>query len=187
MKKEDLFIPVLLGTGRKDRQSEHVAKYILEKVKKYGYKTQLIDVRFLSTTATIPSWVKSSKTKSWSKTMLQADGLIVVSPEYSHGYPGELKIFMDGIFKEYERKPVAICGVSSGGFGGARVIEALRLYFSELRLIAIRQALYFANVETLFTKSGNIKDKSFDKKIQSLLDDFNFYAMALKKAREEIK
>lgn len=59
--------------------------------------------------------------------MTRADGLVIVSPEYNHGYPGEMKLMLDQLYKEYNRKPVGICGVSSGALGGARMVEQLRL------------------------------------------------------------
>jgi len=43
-----LFIPVILGTARRGRQSEHVAHFVLEQTKKrVGVETELIDVRRL--------------------------------------------------------------------------------------------------------------------------------------------
>ncbi len=33
MKNEKVFIPILLGTNRKDRNSENVAKWVFEKIK----------------------------------------------------------------------------------------------------------------------------------------------------------
>ena len=43
------FIPVILGTSRQGRMSEHVAKFILEEVAKRDVvETELIDIRNLS-------------------------------------------------------------------------------------------------------------------------------------------
>jgi multimeric flavodoxin WrbA len=46
-----LFIPVILGTTRKGRSSENVAKFVFSEVKKrYGVETELIDLRDLKFT-----------------------------------------------------------------------------------------------------------------------------------------
>ncbi|MGH9945331.1 MAG: NAD(P)H-dependent oxidoreductase, partial [Pyrinomonadaceae bacterium] len=46
-----LFIPVLLGTSRQGRMSEHVARFVHEEVRKRaGVETELIDVRELDLT-----------------------------------------------------------------------------------------------------------------------------------------
>lgn len=39
-----LFIPVILGTARKGRESEKVARFILEEVKKYNLDSEFVDV-----------------------------------------------------------------------------------------------------------------------------------------------
>jgi NAD(P)H-dependent FMN reductase len=41
-----IFIPVILGTSRQGRMSEHVAKFVVEEVaKRDGVETELIDIR----------------------------------------------------------------------------------------------------------------------------------------------
>jgi NAD(P)H-dependent FMN reductase len=41
-----IFIPVILGTSRQGRMSEHVAKFVVEEVgKREGVETELIDIR----------------------------------------------------------------------------------------------------------------------------------------------
>lgn len=79
---------------------------------------------------------------------MQADGIVIVTPEYNRGYPGLLKYVLDTNLKEYIHKAVGICGVSAGGFGGARVIENLLPVLRELGLVTI---LYIRvlNVATL--------------------------------------
>ena len=43
-----LFIPVILGTARKGRESEHAAKFVFEQTKKRaGVESEFIDVRTL--------------------------------------------------------------------------------------------------------------------------------------------
>jgi NAD(P)H-dependent FMN reductase len=48
MNNRALSIPVILGTTRKGRASEHVGKFVFEQVKKRdGVETKLIDIRDL--------------------------------------------------------------------------------------------------------------------------------------------
>ena len=54
------------------------------------------------------------KDSRFSETIMRADGLIIVAPEYNHGYPGMLKHALDSNLKEYIHKPVGLCGVSAG-------------------------------------------------------------------------
>ena len=126
-----IFIPVILGTPRQGRQSEHAARLVLEETKKRaGVETELIDVRSLH--MRLDDAGEDMKDPAFAATVERADGLILVVPEYNHGYPGLLKHALDMNLKEYIHKAVGLCGVSAGPFGGARVIENLLPVMREL-------------------------------------------------------
>src|SRR5437868_14932915 len=131
-----LFIPVILGTARQRRQSEHVARFVFEQTKKRaGVETELIDVRTLP--MRLDDAGEEMKDPVFSATVERCDGLIVVTPEYNHGFPGLLKQALDMNVKEYIHKAVGICGVAAGRFGGARLFEKLAPVRRELDLVII--------------------------------------------------
>lgn len=180
-----LFIPVILGTARVGRRSENAARFVCAEVqKREGIETELIDVRDFRLPATDDTG-KSDIAKKILPTLDRADGFIIVSPEYNHGYPGELKMFLDMSDGEYAKKPIAICGVSSGTVGGARMMEQLRNVFIDLNAVPVLEAVYFAKIEELFDESGAIKDDSYHRRIDELLDQLLWYAQALKQGREQ--
>ena len=112
-----LFIPVILGTPRQGRRSEHPAHLVLEEMKKRaGVETELIDVRALH--MRMDDAGEEMKDPAFSATVERADALILIVPEYNHGYPGLLKHALDMNMKEYIHKAVGLCGVSAGPFGG---------------------------------------------------------------------
>ena len=124
MADRPLFIPVILGTIRKGRMSEHVARFVAAGVaKRPGVETELIDI------ATRPDARRRRRRgdqgPAFAAAMARADALVIVSPEYNHGYSGLLKHVLDSCLKEYIHKAVGIVGVSAGPFGGTRGIEAL--------------------------------------------------------------
>jgi NAD(P)H-dependent FMN reductase len=152
-----MYAPILLGTAREGRESEKVAKFVLGEAKAYGFESEIIDVRDYRVAATDNSQTSATAKKLAAK-IEKADALVIVSPEYNHGYPGELKMALDLLYQQYAGKPLGICGVSSGPLGGARMVEQLRLVAVELRMINIREALYFAVVKDLFDGNGKIRD-----------------------------
>lgn len=182
-----LFIPILLGTGRKGRQSEKVAKFVLREAKGYEqFETELIDAADFGLSRTDDTKT-SEKSKKFSETMTRADGLIVVSPEYNHGMPGELKMTLDQLYKEYKHKPIGICGVSEGHMGGARMVEQLRLVSIELQMVPIESAIYFSDVENIFDEKGKfLKEETYHKRLKVFFDELIWYAKALKSARQKI-
>ena len=184
---EKVFIPILLGTGRADRSSENVAKFVTDEVGKNEHiETKLVDVKDFAYTETIPPWGKGGADEvstEWKKIMIRADGLIVVVPEYNHGYPGELKLVLDSLYDEYEKKPVLLCGVSTGGWGGTRVVDHLKQVFIELKMVPTRSALYYPGVKKLFDENGVIQGDGHDTRVADALTELLWYAEALKKAR----
>lgn len=123
--------------------------------------------------------------KKYREIVARADGLLIVSPEYNHGYPGELKMMLDMAYEEYARKPVAVCGVASGGMGGVRMVEQLRLVLLEYHLTPVAPAVYFSNIKTAFGADGQPADAVYRERVRKLIDELLWYARALKRAREE--
>src|SRR5258708_16926672 len=112
-----LFIPIILGTARQGRESEHAAKFVFEQTKKReGVETELIDVRTLP--LKLDDAGEQMKDPKFSATVERSDGLIIVTPEYNHGYPGLLKHALDMNLEQYNHKAVGICGVSAGPLVG---------------------------------------------------------------------
>src|SRR5262245_58802077 len=121
MESTKLSIPVILGTARSGRESEKVAKFVHEFAVQHGFLTELVDVRDY-----LQSFTEEKELTAWKEKATAADGFIIVSPEYNHGYPGELKMFLDSAYVEYNHKPLGIVGVSDGMAGGIRMAEQLR-------------------------------------------------------------
>jgi NAD(P)H-dependent FMN reductase len=78
--------------------------------------------------------------KKWAAKISEADGYIIVSPEYNHGYSAVLKNAIDWVFPEWRNKPVGFVGY--GNAGGARAIEQLRQVAIELQMVPIRSAVH---------------------------------------------
>lgn len=160
-------IPIILGTGREGRVSEKVAKYVKEIVTAEGHATEIIDPRdygFIFTDNISP------RGDAYRQKIKEADALIIVVPEYNHGYPGDLKILLDTAYEEYFYKSVGFCGVSAGPFGGVRAIEQLKQVFSELRMKIARESVFFSSAMELFNESG-IKNKSYDERIKKMINE----------------
>ena len=118
--------------------------------------------------------------------MMRADALVLVVPEYNHGYPGSLKHALDTCLKEYIHKAVGICGVSAGPFGGARVIENLLPVMRELGLVTIFWDVNFGNVQSLFDTSGKLLDKAYIKRTDKFLKELIWMAKVLRYGREQV-
>jgi len=184
--EQPLFIPILLGTARQERRSENVAHFVFEQTRKRaGVETELIDVRNLP--MRLDDAGEQMKDPAFSATIERCDALIVVTPEYNHGYPGLLKHALDMNLKEYIHKAVGICGVSAGPFGGARVIESLLPVMRELGLVTIFWDVNFGNAGKLFDEKGNLLDEAtYIRRLDKFLNELIWMARVLRHGRENI-
>jgi NAD(P)H-dependent FMN reductase len=180
-----LYIPLILGTPRKGRASENVARFVLGELEKQGgVETELIDVRDLRLSPEDEG--EAIKEAGFSGKMSRADGLVIVTPEYNHGYPGLLKHALDTNLKEYIHKAVGLCGVSAGGFGGTRVVENLLPVLRELGLVTIFWDGNFSGAHKLFDESGKILDDSYARRIDKFLKELIWMARVLRHGRENV-
>lgn len=181
-----LFIPVILGTVRKGRASENVAKFVFGEVqKREDVETELIDIRDLN--FPVDDAGEQIKDARFSAVCERADGLVLVVPEYNHGYPGMLKHALDSNLKEYIHKAVGVCGISAGGFGGTRVIEALLPVLRELGLVTIFWDGNFSGAQKLFDDDGRILDEATHaKRIDKFLGELIWMSKVLRYGRENV-
>lgn len=183
---QPVFLPVILGTSRQGRASEHAARFIFEEVsRRPDVETEWIDIRNLR--LPIDDAGEAIKDADFSATIDRADGLILVVPEYNHSFPGLLKHVLDTNLEEYIHKAVGVCGVSAGPFGGARMIESLLPVLRELGLVAIFADVYFGTARTLFDPAtGKITDPTYVGRLKKFVDELVWMARALRFARKNI-
>ena len=186
MDTRPLFIPVILGTVRKGRASENVAKFVVGEVqKRAGVETELVDLRDLK--FVMDGAGEAIKDAKFSGTVARADGLVLVVPEYNHGYPGILKHVLDSSLKEYIHKAVGVCGVSAGGFGGTRMIQNLIPVLRELGLVTTFWDGNFSGAQSLFDENGSMKDRAtHEKRIDKFLGELIWMSKTLRHGRENI-
>jgi len=117
---------------------------------------------------------------TWREKIREADGFILVTPEYNHGYPAVLKNALDYVYHVWGRKAVAF--VSWGGAGGTRGVEQLRLVAIELDMVPIRWAVHIPNPWFIQDMSGIATDQN-NAAAAALLDHLTWWTSALKAAR----
>jgi NAD(P)H-dependent FMN reductase len=115
-----------------------------------------------------------------------ADGFVMLTGEYNHGYPAVLKNAMDSTFVEWRRKPISFIGW--GNVGGARAIEQLREVAVEFEMAPLRHAVHILPEHALAARTA---PEPFDPalldallpKLDLLADDLAWWSSALADAR----
>ncbi|HEX2325632.1 MAG TPA: NAD(P)H-dependent oxidoreductase, partial [Chloroflexota bacterium] len=81
-----LFIPVVLGSIRRNRRSFYPARLLAERVEAAGHRTELIDLRELR----LPMYDEEEATDAhqavlaFKATIARSDASVWLSPEYNH-------------------------------------------------------------------------------------------------------
>jgi NAD(P)H-dependent FMN reductase len=175
-----LKIPVLYGTIRDGRKSEAVAKFVHAELVKRG-----IESAYVTPENYHGKSIEKKFPEPWKSIMAEADGLVIVSPEYNHGYPGPLKEMLDSLYDEYKHKPVGIIG-AAGFLGGGRMVEQLRQVVIELHMVPIREAGYFPMIWDLVDETGELKNPDqYLPRLEPFFKELFWYAEVLKEGKEK--
>jgi NAD(P)H-dependent FMN reductase len=187
-----LHLALIIGSTREGRFGTTVAEWVLGHVRQRGGVSvdviDLAEVPLPTVQQAVPvvtGVYPSPDVQAFARRIGAADGFVVVTPEYNHGYPASLKLAIDSVYVEWNAKPVAF--VSYGGLaGGSRAVEQLRQVFAELHATTIRETICLAMAHSLFGEDGRLLDPDGpDLAAKSLLDQLTWWAGALRDKREK--
>ena len=187
MPDEKLFIPVLLGTPRKHRESGHVADWVLSRMElRDEIETRLFDVRDFHLPYDDYGQEIKDRFPEWRDAVIRADGLVIVTPEYNHGPPGTLKAVLDLLLREYIHKAVGFVAVSSQVWGGTRVIESMVNMVREMGLAVTFTDLNFPRVQDKFDDNGRLLDDAYIARADAFLDELIWMSTTLRWGRKNV-
>jgi NAD(P)H-dependent FMN reductase len=183
-----LTIPVVLGSVRPRRLSERPARLLVERLAARGCKAPLVDLRALDLPvfgqsqggAEPPSILKLQQIAA------EADALVWLTPEYNHSFTSAVKNAIDYLHGEIRRKPMAVCGLSGGGLGGARAVEQLKLVLIELHAVTIRDSVYFSDARNIFDTTGALQRPEYVGRIDDMLAELIWYTQVLRWGRDTV-
>ncbi|MFI6445006.1 NADPH-dependent FMN reductase [Kitasatospora sp. NPDC050543] len=110
--------------------------------------------------------------------VLEADGLLIATPEFNYSIPGALKNAIDWLSTDFtgtegqplSRKPTAVMGAAPTNFGSVRAQLALRQVFvwTESDIVVKPEVVVFRSHER-FDAEGNLTDETTIALLQDLL------------------
>ena len=190
-------LQVIVGSTRPSRAADKVVPWVARRAALHeAFETEVIDLRdwplpmFGEHMGSLgdprdPSY-SDPAVRQWNQKIAEADAYLVITPEYNHSVPGELKNAIDSVFVSFafRNKPMAMVGYS-GGIGGAiRAIEHLNQIAVEVEVAPLRSTVVLPFVDKAFTEDGEPADPATEVSLQILLEDLAWWATALRNARE---
>jgi NAD(P)H-dependent FMN reductase len=190
-------IQIIIGSVRQNRATPQVAEWVHATAQaRQGEVTyNLVDLKDFDlplfdeprSPQGNPDRQVTGEVKRWIDTVNEADGYVVVTPEYNHSLPSALKNAIDYLDNQLMKKPVAI--ISHGSVGGARANEHVRLIVnSTLGGVPIPQSITLVgSVERggVFESDGTLTEAfaGVQPRLDGLLEALEWYTGALKAAR----
>jgi NAD(P)H-dependent FMN reductase len=186
-----LKIAVVYGSVRTARQGIKAARFVVRKLEARGHHVTLIDPKERQLPLLDRMYKEFARgeapdvLETIAAVFRDADGFIIVSGEYNHSIPPALKNLLDHFQKEYHRKPSGIVTYSAGPFAGLRGLANLRAILGELGTAGIPTVLPVSKVQDAFDDDGRALDDAYDKRVVGFLEEFEWYARALRAARRQ--
>jgi len=186
-------IQVVNSTTREGRFSDRVAAWVLDHLKgSADVDVELVDLRDFPLPffdgpppARTPRQYPHEAVAQLGHTLDRADGYVLLTAEYNHGYPAVLKNALDWTFVEWRRKPIAFVGW--GNVGGARAIEQLRQVAVEFEMAPLRHAVHILPEVLIAARQADAGDSSaftvLEPRLTMLADELAWWATALAAAR----
>ncbi len=170
-------IVTIVGSLRKDSYNKRIALFMQER-----YKDKLdMDILYLNDLPLFdqdiekdpPEAVKRFKAK-----IMEAEGVLIVSPEYNHAVPGALKNALDWCSRGervFVKKPVFMVGASDGNVGTARMQGQLHQILNAPGVAALTlpgNHVLIHNVQNDFDESGNYHNERTIKYLDKVVSNF---------------
>lgn len=169
-------IAVFVGSLQKKSVNKNLAKN-LEEMAPEGMVFDYVDINLplfnQDLEANYPVEARAVKNK-----VEEADGVLIVTPEYNRSIPGVLKNAIDWASRpwgtnSFVGKPVGVVGASIGPVGTAVAQSDLHHILSFLEAKQLGQPeIYVANAGDLFDDEGKLTDERWQKNLKAYIETF---------------
>ena len=174
---DPLSIAVIIGSTREGRVGDGVGRWVAEvAARRDDVEPVVLDLADYDFPPCYPGR-PTPEIRRFTGRIGQADGFVVVTPEYNRSFPASLKQAIDHAYDEWHAKPVGFVsyGYRSEGF---HAVEHLRSVFTELHVMTVR-----TNVGVNLLVDEPLDTEHRRRAAEAMFDQLAWWASALKDAR----
>lgn len=158
---------IIVGSMKPHWLGKRIAQWVRINAKKHTDASVSIiaadDIILTEQTSTASASYNSKKRYNLS----EADGYIVIAPEYESGKETTINHVIQALRQNEGTKPVAF--VSYGLEGGYKLVNKLRSQARKANLAPLRNAVHLASPWELIDQSGELHDQAQEKNLQLLI------------------
>jgi chromate reductase len=177
-------LTLIIGTNRPGNNTTKVAKHVVETYASLKVPLHVLDLGKLPPEIFSPSSYaqKPASFHHFAQTILDSDGLIVVTPEYNGSIPGILKYFIDMLkFPEsFEKRPVCFIGLSAGIWGALRPIEQLQQIFGYRNAFIYPERVFLHRINEVLDDNGGLTDPEYFARLKLQAEGYIDFVQRLK-------
>ncbi len=178
-------ITLIVGTNRPDSNTRKVARQVEEIYAQLNVPLRVLDLAELPPEIFSPSaYAKTPDTfRPLSRAVLDAAGLVVVTPEYNGSIPGVLKYFIDLLEfpASFERRPVCFIGLAAGEWGALRPVEHLQQIFGYRNAFLYPVRVFIPQIGGQLDAAGRLQDAELVERLRSQAAGFVEFVERLQK------
>ena len=191
-------LQIIVGSTRPTRAAERIFPWVADAAIRRGdFDVEVVDLRdwrlpfFQEHLGTIGDFADPTYSdplvRAWNAKIAEGDAYVIITPEYNHSVPGELKNAIDSVFVSFalRNKPVAFVGYSAGIAAGTRAVEHLALIAIEAEAVPLRNTVLIPSVASAFSEDGEPANPATDAALAITLDDLSWWSNALANARAD--
>lgn len=175
---------IISGTDRPNSNALRISKYVQRQYQKEGVDAQIIDLQEFPLEQVVGGKYGEDlpEVDAFVQQAVNADGLVMVSPEYNGGYPGILKLFIDYMpFPgSLDKKPIAMIGEATGAFGAMRAVEQLQQVVGYRNAHVFPERVFISRVNENFDEEKGVRDDLQQQLLISQIEGFPQFVSDLK-------
>ncbi|MBW4471673.1 MAG: NAD(P)H-dependent oxidoreductase [Stenomitos rutilans HA7619-LM2] len=159
----------IAGSLRSTSYSQQALSVVIERVRALGAEVELLDLRelnlpFCDGSDEYPDYPDVEKLR---KAVLEADGIILVTPEYHGSLSGVLKNALDLMsFDHFSGKVTGLMSVL-GGQSNSNALNDMRTITRWIHAWTIPEQVAIGQVWKAFDQDGNLQDENLSKRIDT--------------------
>ncbi|MEM7656466.1 MAG: NAD(P)H-dependent oxidoreductase [Bacteroidota bacterium] len=182
-------IAIILGSVRTGRKSHLVDNYLVRLLQaEEGVSPNLLDLKEYDLPLLSDCWAKQDPPPEslvqFGDALQQADGILLISPEYHGSYIGVLKNALDHYWQEFQHKPMGVVSTSTGKFGGINGSIHMQQLILSLGAFPIPKRWVVPHIQEVFDPTGNLTDPSAQKGAHLFLKEFLWFTKAITQAKQ---
>ena len=187
-------LSIIIGSTRPGRAGLPIADWFADRARGHGgFEIDVVDLAELN----LPMLDEPNHprlrqythqhTKEWSARVAGSDAIVIVTPEYNHGYSAAVKNAIDYLHHEWHYKPVGF--VSYGGVAaGTRAMQQLKQVVTALRMLPLTDAVNIPFHTQFLDDDGRVQaNEVMEQAADVMLDELVRVAETLRPLREAVE